>query len=103
VKRILAVLLLAAILLTMFAVCGDQWREISPSEYGEVIAAGQLDRFEVDEKDVEWGVISINTVPYTVDFRANEEFNCETIQPGTWLSFSLDGNSAYNVRLAVFA
>jgi len=101
VKRILAVLLLAALLLTMSAACGDQWREIPPSEYGEVIIAGQLDRFEVDDTGVEWGVISIDIAPYTVNFRANEEFNSETMMPGTELAFALDDNHAYNICLTV--
>jgi len=103
VKRISAALLLTALLLPLLAGCGHRWREIPPSEYGEMIVLGQLDRFEVDGNDAEWGVISIDMSPYSVSFRANEEFSSDTTRPGTWLTCALDGDYAYNIRLAVFA
>ena len=101
-KRILSTLLLTAFLLSLLAGCGLSWREIPPPD-GEEVLLGQLDRYEIDDKDAEWGVISIDVPPYSVSFPANEEINSETTKPGAWLSFSLDGNIAYNVRLAVFA
>ena len=99
-NKILSALLVAAMLLPMLAGCGGQWREIPPP-IGEEVYLGQLDRYEIDDNDAEWGVISIDMPPYSVSFRADAEINSETTKPGAWLSFSLDGNIAYNVRLAV--
>ena len=101
-KRILAALLFAALLLTAYAGWEYYWREIPPAD-GEEVYLGQLDRYEMDDQDREWGVISIDVEPYTVNFRVDEEFNSETTRPGTWLSFQLDGDYAYKIRLAVFA
>jgi len=95
-------LLIAMMFLPLFAGCGQDWREIPPP-IGEEVYLGQLDRYETDDKDAEWGVISIEMPPYSVSFRVNAEINSATTKPGAWLSFSLDGNIAYNVRLAVFA
>ena len=104
-KKLLAALLLAALLavlmLPMLAGCGNRWRKIPPSEYGETVVLGQLDRFEEDEDGTEWGVVSIGASPYSASFRANEEFNSEATKPGTWLTCALDGDYAYNIRLAV--
>jgi hypothetical protein len=98
---LMAMLLLTALLLPLLAGC-SQWREIPPPD-GEEVYLGQLDRYEVDDKDAVWGVISIDETPYSVSFRANDEINSDITKPGAWLSFSLDGDIAYNVRLAVFA
>jgi len=101
VKKILAALLLAALLLDMFSGCYFCGREIPPSELGEKAFLGQLDRFEVDGNGAEWAVISIDAPPYSVSGSANEEINSETTKPGAWITFSLDGDYAYNIRLAV--
>lgn len=98
-KKYLALLLAASILIA-YAGWNWHWREIPPID-GEEVYLGQLDRYETDDKDREWGVISIDVPPYSVHFRADEEFNSETTRPGTWLSVQLDGDYAYNIRLAV--
>jgi len=85
----------------MLAACGQGW--LPPPEHGDTIVLGQLDRFEADDKDVEWGVISIDNAPYSVNFRSNEEFNSETTIPGALLAFALDGDYAYHIRPVVFA
>ena len=102
-KRILTLLLMAAFLLPMFVGCGQDWREIPPSEYGEIVRTGQLDHFEIDDKDREWAVISFDELPYSVSCLANEEINSKTTKPGTWITLSFDGDTPFNMRLAVFA
>ena len=99
-KRILALLLLAALLLAASAGWNCYWREILPPE-GEEVYLGQLDRYEMDDHDTEWGIVSIDVEPYTVNFRSNEETNSGNTKPGTWLSVQLDGDYAYNIRLAI--
>jgi hypothetical protein len=106
-KKILVVLLLAALLLAMFAGCtqGDQdiWREIPPSEYGEVVRCGELDRFEVDGEGREWAVIVFDEEPYSASCLATEEINSETTLPGAEITLSFDGDFPFNMRLTVYA
>ena len=94
---------LAALLLTLFAGCGNQWREILPSEYGEVVRCGELDRFEVDGEGREWAVIVFDEEPYSVSCLATEEINSETTLPGAEITLSFDGDFPYNMRLTVYA
>ena len=100
-KKILALLLLAALLLSASAVWNYYWRKIPPPE-GEDVYLGQIDRYETDDLEREWAVISIDFSPYSVSCPANEEINSETAKPGAWVNFSLDGDFPYQVRLAVF-
>ena len=99
-KKFLALLLLATLLLAASAGWDYYWREIPPTD-GEEVYLGQLDRYETDDQDREWGVISIDVEPYTANFRSNEDTNSGNTKPGTWLSIQLDGNYAYNIRPAV--
>ena len=101
-KRILAALLFAALLLTAYAGWNYYWREIPPAD-GEEVYLGQLDRYEEGDDGTEWGIVSIDVEPYTVNFRSNEETNSGNTKPGAWLSIQLDGDYAYNIRPAVFA
>jgi len=102
VKKILAALVLVALLLTAFIVRWDYyWREIQPPD-GEEVFLGQVDRYEIDDNDREWVVISFDAFPYSVSCPANEEINSETASPGTWVCFSLDGDFPYQVRVMVF-
>jgi len=105
-KKLIAMLmvavLLGGLLLVAFAGWESYWREIPPPE-GEEVYLGQIDRYERDDLDREWAVISIDFSPYSVSCRANEEINSETMRPGTWVCFSLDGDYPYEVREAVFA
>lgn len=95
-KRILAALLLAALLLPLMAGCNR--------ENGEKEILGQLDRFEEDDEGAEWAVISISEPPYSVNFPANEEINSEMSGPGTWITVVLDSESnVCDMRIAVLA
>ena len=98
----LASLLVVALFLTAVAGWKYYWREIPPAE-GEEVYLGQIDRYEMDDLEREWAVISIDFSPYSVSWRANEEINSNTVRPGTWVCFSLDGYYPYEVREAVFA
>jgi len=98
---IMIVVLLGGLLLPAFAAWEWYWTEIPPPE-GEEVYLGQIDRYEMDDLDREWAVISIDFSPYSVSCRANEEINSDTARPGTWVCFSLDGDYPYEVREAVF-
>ena len=98
-KRILAVLLIAVLLLILM--CGCNGREIPLGEFGEKILLGQLDRFEEDGNDAQWAVISIGEEPYSVSLPANAEINSETVGPGAWINVFFDGDYPYRMCLAV--
>jgi hypothetical protein len=101
VKRVFAILLASMLLLPVLTGCYCNGREIPPSEYGETVLLGQLDRYETDADHMEWAVISIDMEPYSVCLKANEEINSETVMPGAWINVFYDGDYPYAMCLAV--